>query len=391
MINSNKTAQIESLGSSFDHQHQDNPNCTRHIYIGTDHRGSDLATELWQRLQDQYAGDCISYIASTGPQDDYVDVSYKISQTVANDPIGWGILICGSGAGVDMIANKTDGVRCALVFDKARAIQAREHENVNMVSLPADVLDQHSAWEIVKAYLDTPFSNAPRHKRRLKKMAYYEKFGHIPMITPSVLASNYGEYQDKLNKIRGYKENPFEWIHVDYMDGEFVPSISLTPEEASHEVYHKTEVHLMVKHPQEWLERVIKTQPSRIIFHLESADPIDQVISYIRDNFVVEIGLAINPETAIDDLIPYLKLVDMILVMSVHPGFGGQHFLPEYEKLAKLRQLSAKMVIGIDGGVSPDNAKQLLDSGVNNLVIGSYLLEDNINESIETLWTQIES
>lgn len=109
------------------------------------------------------------------PQDDYVIFAHKVADATINDSKNRGIILCGSGAGVDMVANKVEGVRSALVFDVQRAIQAREHEDANVLSLPADTLDEEAAYEIIKAFLATEFSGEKRHVRRLKEMKTVEE------------------------------------------------------------------------------------------------------------------------------------------------------------------------------------------------------------------------
>lgn len=145
------------------------------IYIGADHRGFELKQTLKKRLEDENLevidlGDEI-----LNPEDDYVDYAKKVAIAVAQDEVNRGILLCGSGAGVDIVANKIDGVRCALVFDRQRAAQAREHEDANIIALPADILDENLAYDLVRTFLDTPFSNEDRHKRRIDKIEDLEK------------------------------------------------------------------------------------------------------------------------------------------------------------------------------------------------------------------------
>ena len=109
------------------------------------------------------------------PHDDYVIFSQKVADEVRHDPSHRGIVICGSGAGVDMVANKVDGIRCALIFDEVRAVQAREHEDVNMIALPSDALDTDTAYKMVKAFLETPFLGEERHIRRLQELKEVEE------------------------------------------------------------------------------------------------------------------------------------------------------------------------------------------------------------------------
>jgi len=157
------------------------------VFLGADHRGFELKERLKKRLVDE--GFDIQDLGNDhlDENDDYVVIAEKVAKAVVEDSIAsfqndkqdgqknYGIILCGSGAGVDMVANKINGVRSALVFDVPRAIQAREHEDANVISLPADTLDEESSFEIAKAFLTTQFSGEQRHIRRLEEMKKVEK------------------------------------------------------------------------------------------------------------------------------------------------------------------------------------------------------------------------
>lgn len=145
------------------------------IFIGADHRGFELKERLKKRLLDE--GFELTDLGNDhlDETDDYVDYAHKVAVATQNDAKNRGILLCGSGAGVDMVANKIDGIRSALVEDRQRAVQAREHEDANVISLPADILDEENSYEIIKAFLETKFSGDPRHVRRLEKMEEIEE------------------------------------------------------------------------------------------------------------------------------------------------------------------------------------------------------------------------
>ena len=145
------------------------------IYIGADHRGFDLKQKIKQNLLDKGLQVIDLGNDHLDENDDYVFFAHKVAQATSEDESNKGILLCGSGAGVDIVANKVDGIRSALVFDIKRAIQAREHEDANVISLPADTLDFDSALEIVNAFLETEFSNQDRHKRRLEELSEVEQ------------------------------------------------------------------------------------------------------------------------------------------------------------------------------------------------------------------------
>src|SRR3989344_6208707 len=145
------------------------------IYLGADHRGFELKTRLFKRLIDE--GYEVTDLGNDhfDPNDDYVDFAQRVAGAVKGAPENKGILFCGSGAGVDMVANKFDGIRSALVFDIPRAIQARAHEDANVISLPADTLQEELAFEIIKVFLSTEFSGDERHLRRLEKLEQNEE------------------------------------------------------------------------------------------------------------------------------------------------------------------------------------------------------------------------
>lgn len=145
------------------------------IYLGADHRGFELKERLKKRLLDEGFEMTDLGPETLIPGDDYVIYAHKVAEATINDPQNRGIILCGSGAGVDMVANKIPGVRSALVFDVPRAIQAREHENANVISLPADTLDEEQAFKITKAFLTTEFSGEERHKRRLQELKEVEE------------------------------------------------------------------------------------------------------------------------------------------------------------------------------------------------------------------------
>lgn len=145
------------------------------IFLASDHRGFNLKESLKKKLiEGNYLVEDLGN-DQLDPGDDYVDFAKKVGEKVVSNQDSLGILLCGSGAGMDMAANKIEGIRAALAFDSIRAKQARLHENANIISLPADILDEEKAWSIVKVFLTTPFSKIPRHIRRLKKISELEE------------------------------------------------------------------------------------------------------------------------------------------------------------------------------------------------------------------------
>jgi ribose 5-phosphate isomerase B len=146
------------------------------IYIGADHRGFELKEELKRRLEAD--GFEIEDMGNEvfDPADDYVDFAKAVAQSVVEDSDGKGVLICGSGVGVDMAANKVRGARSCLVFDEKRAMQSREHEDANIICLASDVLIADTAYEMVKTFIATPFTGEERHVRRINKLKELEQY-----------------------------------------------------------------------------------------------------------------------------------------------------------------------------------------------------------------------
>jgi ribose 5-phosphate isomerase B len=150
------------------------------IYLGADHRGFELKEAIKDYLKSD--GRAFEDLGDTelNPEDDYPIYAEKVGKKVVEDSgqgqnDGRGIVICGSGAGVDMVANKINGIRCALAFDVERAREAREHDNANVLALPADALESNVALEMVKTFLETPFSDIPRHERRIEEIEKVEE------------------------------------------------------------------------------------------------------------------------------------------------------------------------------------------------------------------------
>lgn len=145
------------------------------IFIGADHRGFELKQRLFKRLEEE--GLLITDLGNDhlDPNDDYPLIAQKVAEAVVSDPENRGILLCGSGVGVDIVSNKIDGARSALVDNPQKAQAAREEDDVNIISLPADILDEESAYEIIKTFLDTEYKGEERFERRLDQIEQIEK------------------------------------------------------------------------------------------------------------------------------------------------------------------------------------------------------------------------
>lgn len=197
------------------------------------------------------------------------------------------------------------------------------------------------------------------------------------IIAPSILSADFGNLG---NDIRIVAEAGAEYIHVDVMDGVFVPNISLgipvvkSIRKCTDKVF---DVHLMITEPIRYVKDFADAGADIITIHVEACKDVEATIEKIRE-CNVKAAIAINPETPVENVLPYLDKVDMVLVMSVHPGFGGQKFIPDVlDKIPaikeKLNQLNRQIDIEIDGGINLDNVKTVTDAGVNVIVAGSSI------------------
>ena len=192
------------------------------------------------------------------------------------------------------------------------------------------------------------------------------------MIVPAILTKDKKEFIDMLNTCKEFTN----YAQIDIMDGEFVPSRSITKEDLKDiKPDIETEAHLMVKNPTDWILAFKNFGSKRIIFHFEIKDPI-KVIREIR-SFNLNVGLAINPQTKIEEFLHLVDKVDSILFMSVNPGFYGSLFIPSVlDKIRDFKKIYPNKIIGIDGGIKLDNIGLLKDLGLDYICIGSAILKD---------------
>ncbi len=163
-------------------------------------------------------------------------------------------------------------------------------------------------------------------------------------------------------------------VQIDIMDGQFVQSRSITYEHmANLSTTLSWEVHLMVVHPENYLTDFRQAGAKKVVFHYEATPSPQEVISLAR-NLGLEVGLAINPETSILDILPLVSKMDSVLFLSVHPGFYGSQFIPEVlDKVAEFRTAQPDMEIGIDGGIKESNIVQVAQAGLDVIYVGSAI------------------
>lgn len=213
------------------------------------------------------------------------------------------------------------------------------------------------------------------------------------IISPSLLSANFADLTTDIKKVENEK---VEWLHYDVMDGHFVPNISFgysILKDVRKVTNLFLDVHLMISDPLKYVEEFIKSGADLITFHYEAYEQQEKIVELIE--FIkrkkIKVGMSIKPNTSIEVLKPYLKDLDLILVMSVEPGFGGQSFMQSaIDKIKTLRQWIDEQhltcLIEVDGGINESTGKLCKDAGVDVMVAGSYIFNhENIKQAIESL------
>ncbi|MDC0916025.1 ribulose-phosphate 3-epimerase [Candidatus Pelagibacter sp.] len=200
-------------------------------------------------------------------------------------------------------------------------------------------------------------------------------------ISPSILSADFSQLG---NEIKRLEEGGADMIHVDVMDGHFVPNLTIGPpviKALRKQCSIKFDVHLMISPVHKYIEAYSDAGADIITIHPEATDNLEESILKIK-SLNKKVGVSLNPKTKIDLIIDYLEKIDLVLIMSVNPGFGGQKFMPEVlEKIRKLKKIQSEnhlnFDIEIDGGINFDNCQSAIEAGANILVSGTTVFKSN--------------
>jgi ribulose-phosphate 3-epimerase len=196
-------------------------------------------------------------------------------------------------------------------------------------------------------------------------------------VAPSILSADFGALG---NEVRRVEEAGADWVHVDVMDGMFVPNITIGPEVIKKIRPHTDlpfDVHLMIVQPERYIDAFARSGADFITIHVEASEKISETLARIR-SLGKRAGISINPETPFEAVIPYLEQIDLLLVMTVHPGFGGQSFIEEVvPKMTMAREHAdtkgLEFDIEIDGGINASTGSRCVKAGASALAAGSAL------------------
>ena len=194
------------------------------------------------------------------------------------------------------------------------------------------------------------------------------------IISPSILSADFANLEKDIKKV---EKAGADWLHIDVMDGHFVPNITIGVPVVNSIKKITTlplDVHLMIENPQKYIEPFVKAGADILTFHYEAVENVEHIVKLIK-SYGVKAGMSIKPDTPAEEILKYLPVLDLLLVMTVEPGFGGQKFMEKCaEKISVIKQAAQEnLIIQVDGGINAQTARICTHYGANSLVAGNYI------------------
>ncbi len=353
------------------------------IYFGFDHGGCKVAPALIAWLEEQ--GHLVTYFGNVpcDSADDYPDFASEVALHIQRDPEARGIVMCRSGGGVCIVANKFKGVRAALATTETQAISSAKDDHAQMLCLSADLSSEEEMKTLISAFLSTSWE-AGRHERRVGKVEAIEEenFREVPLqalsnptdveVSPSLLSCDLSRLQEEVSRLEPLVDR---W-HFDVMDYRFVPNMTFGMPLLKHlQTDIPIDAHLMVEDPLPYLPDM-SPYCDVVYLHTETIRGREQDVIETALTHDLRPGLTWRPSTPFSEIEKLLPLVSHVLIMTVEPGCSGQEIIAEaLETIAKVRASYPDMHINVDGGMDAETSKIARSHGADCIVSGSFLFK----------------
>ncbi len=366
------------------------------IPIASDHPGFELKEALKQYLL-ELGYQPLDLGTYSKERVDYPVYSLSVADKVSKGQYEKGIVICKTGVGVSIVANKFPGIRAALIRNPEIAKLTREHNDTNVLALGAGVTPLTTAKEIVKIWLTTE-PEGGRHQRRIEQIALIEKHNLLPgerklksgmllsaslndalgngeKISASLMCAN---QLNLLQDVRALEKVGIDFFHIDIIDGNFAKNVSMNLDHVAQLRNHTTvplDVHLMVKDPTTYIPRLAEAGANIVTIHVESEGNLEYNLNQIK-TLGMKAGLAIEVYTPLEKIYPYINRIDLVMFMTVYTGFKATQLVPQvFDKIKSFaeykRENNLSLPIMVDGSVGPRSIPHLYRAGARIFVGGT--------------------